>query len=674
MPPKKQKKSSLAKPISKPLAKKKGSVKSPLAILSKSISKPKKAKALVKSKTSSVKKSPIVKNSISSKKIITPKKKKNSLKKPPHSQKKFSIQNILEEKPVKKIEDPKEIEGDEEEERDRTPLIHSRAALRKKSTSNNSLKSRLDSLINNKKPINQEKSASSDRRSISKTTPATGVVVNSARPSLRPRPLVSNKAVIKVVGVGGGGGNAISRMYDDFPRNIEFVAINTDAQDLDHRKADKKVYIGKNITKGLGTGMNPELGRKAAEENRHEIAEVLAGSNLVFVTAGLGGGTGSGASAIVADIAKEVGALVIAVVTKPFIFEGGERARIADLALQKIKEKVDTYIVVSNDRIFDIVGKDTSIHKAFVEIDKILRGAVQGIAELIAMPGIINVDFADVRTIMEHSGSALVGMGLADGPTRGEKAVKNVLNFPLLDVSMFGAKGVLFGVSGGRDLKMTEIQEIARAITENIDSSAKVIFGAYQDRKLPPGTIKVTLIATGFEEYSGGKDVKHVEFRVGSHLAVTGRDSSEPRLEPKNILENPIEDRVSAASLSSADRNSSSRPFSIPEKELAEEEKKEESFFDSPPRPPSFSLKEKEIISSRPTPEKRAEDFFKNNVRAPFAAPPRSLELSSKEATKNTPSFGDENEPQEIIPEKEDQKNKLFDIWDIPAFLRKKKK
>ena len=309
----------------------------------------------------------------------------------------------------------------------------------------------------------------------------------------------SYSAKIKVVGVGGGGGNAVSRMYDDIGiRGIEFIAINTDAQDLDYCRAKRKIYIGKNLTRGLGTGMNPDIGRQAAEENRSEISEALKGADLVFITIGLGGGTGSGAGPIVAEAAKENGALTIAVVTKPFTFEGSQRSRIAQEALTKLKEKVDTIIVIPNDRIFTIIKKDTPLLKAFEYIDVILRSAVQGIAELIAAPGIINVDFADIKTIMKDAGPALVGIGVANGQERALNSVNQVVNSPLLEVSIDGAKGVLFGVASNRDLKMAEINEVAKVITASVDPAAKIIFGAYHDRKLKPGQLKVTLIATGF--------------------------------------------------------------------------------------------------------------------------------------------------------------------------------
>ncbi len=306
-------------------------------------------------------------------------------------------------------------------------------------------------------------------------------------------------AKIKVVGVGGGGGNAISRMQEDFEvKSVDFIAINTDAQDLDYCHAKYKVYIGKNLTRGLGTGMNPELGRQAAEENRSEIVETLKGADLVFITAGLGGGTGSGAAPVIAEAARESGALTVAVVTKPFTFEGAQRSRIAQEALQKLKEKVDTLIVVPNDRIFSVIKKDTPIIKAFEFIDDILRHSVQGIAELIAMPGIINVDFADVKAIMKDAGSALVGIGLANGQERAMTAVDQAINSPLLEVSIDGAKGVLFAVSGGKDMRLNEIHDIAKVIGESVDPAAKIIFGAYHDRKLRKGALKVIMVATGF--------------------------------------------------------------------------------------------------------------------------------------------------------------------------------
>lgn len=338
-------------------------------------------------------------------------------------------------------------------------------------------------------------------------------------------------AKIKVVGVGGGGGNAISRMQEDFAmKSVDFVAINTDAQDLDYCRIKHRIYVGKNLTRGLGTGMNPELGRQAAEENRSEIVEMLKGADLVFITAGLGGGTGSGASPVIAEAAKEIGALTVAVVTKPFAFEGAQRARIAQDAMAKLKEKVDTLIVVPNDRIFSVIKKDTPVVKAFEYIDDVLRYSVQGIAELIAMPGIINVDFADVKSIMREAGSALVGIGLSVGQERAMSAVDQAINSPLLEVSIDGAKGILFAVSGGKDLRLNEIHDIAKVIGESVDPSAKIIFGAYHDRKLKKGQIKVILIATGFN----GSSIKN-----GSDTATLFNAVPKPAIvEEKQLFKN----------------------------------------------------------------------------------------------------------------------------------------
>jgi cell division protein FtsZ len=318
--------------------------------------------------------------------------------------------------------------------------------------------------------------------------------------STRRKDAASNhQARIKVVGIGGGGGNALSRMREDFGvRGVEFIAINTDAQDLENCRARRRIHIGKNITRGLGTGMNPEVGRQAAEENRSEIVEALRGADLVFITAGLGGGTGSGGAPIVAEAAKEIGALAVSVVTKPFSFEGSQRAKIAEEAAGKLKERSDTLIIVPNDRIFSIIQKDTPILKAFSHIDDVLKNAVQGIAELIAMPGMINVDFADVKSVMEDAGSALVGIGIAGGQDRAVAAIEQAINSPLLELSIEGARGVLLAVSGGRDLAMSEINEIAQMVREAVDPDAKIIFGAYQDRRLAKGKFKVVLVATGF--------------------------------------------------------------------------------------------------------------------------------------------------------------------------------
>lgn len=309
---------------------------------------------------------------------------------------------------------------------------------------------------------------------------------------------MTSSTKIKVVGVGGSGGNGISRMMKSKIKGVELVAINADAQDLQRTRAHRKVRIGRNLTKGLGTGMSPEVGKQAAEEQKEEIEEAIRGADMIFITCGLGGGCGSGASPIVAEVAKKTEALTLAVVTLPFSFEGIQRTEIAQNSLRKLKTRVDTLIALSNDKLLSILDSKTSVLNAFWICDEILRQAVQGISDLIVLPGIINIDFADVKAIMKDSGSALFGIGKAKGPERAKEAARKALNSPLLDLSCKGAKGVLFNVSGGKDISLTEIDEAAKLITQEVSPEARVIFGAIQDEKLPKGEIKVTVIATGF--------------------------------------------------------------------------------------------------------------------------------------------------------------------------------
>jgi cell division protein FtsZ len=307
-------------------------------------------------------------------------------------------------------------------------------------------------------------------------------------------------ARIKVLGVGGSGGNAVNHMINNKVRGVDFMAINTDSQDLHRSFAKKKVHIGKNLTRGLGTGMNPDLGRRAVEETKDEIQEAVKGADMVFVAGGLGGGTCSGASPMVARIAKELGCLTVAVVTKPFYFEGRQRTRIAEAALDDLRKEVDAIIVIPNDKLLSAINKETTVKNAFAQCDEILRQAVEGISDLITTPGIINIDFADIRTVMENAGSALMGIGSASGENRAIEAAKAAINSPLLDVSIAGAKGVLFSIAGGEDLTMFEIQDAAKVITESIDPEAKIIFGTVRDDKLKKNEIKITVIATGFPE------------------------------------------------------------------------------------------------------------------------------------------------------------------------------
>ena len=314
------------------------------------------------------------------------------------------------------------------------------------------------------------------------------------------KPDVESFARIRVVGVGGSGGNTINHMVDTHVQGVEFIAVNTDAQDLHKSKASKKIHIGKTLTRGLGTGMNPDMGKQAAEETREEIQEAIKGSDMVFVTCGMGGGTGTGAAPVVAKIARELGALTVGVVTRPFVFEGAQRARLAESGLSELRKAVDALIMIPNDKLLAIVSRDTGIKNAFALCDDILKQAVEGISDLITTTGIINVDFADVRTIMQNAGSALMGIGISICEKRAENAARAAINSPLLDVSIHGAKGVLFSVAGGDDLGMLEIQDAANVITEAIDPDAKVIFGAVTDESLKKGQIRVTVVATGFPE------------------------------------------------------------------------------------------------------------------------------------------------------------------------------
>ena len=321
----------------------------------------------------------------------------------------------------------------------------------------------------------------------------------------RIQPKIETFARIKVVGIGNSGANSINYMVRSKLKGVEFISVDTDAQKLHHSMASKKIHIGKNLTRGLGGGMNPEIGKMAAEETKEALQETIKGSDMVFITCGFGGATGTGASPIIAQIAKEQGILSIAVVTKPFSFEGNKRMQIAEEGLANLKDSVDAMIVIPNDRILTIVEKETTFTEAFKICDEVLKNAVQGISDLITMPGIINVDFADVKSIMQNAGSALMGIGSAEGDRRAEEAAQMAINSPLLDLSIDGAKGVLFAISGGETMTMVEIQEAANIITDSIDNDAKVIFGAIHDDRLKKNEIKITVIASGFPDGAGSK-------------------------------------------------------------------------------------------------------------------------------------------------------------------------
>ena len=312
------------------------------------------------------------------------------------------------------------------------------------------------------------------------------------------KPAVEAPANIKVVGVGGSGGNAINRMMEGGIRGVEFIAINTDIQDLNYNKSPLKIHIGKTITKGLGAGMNPDLGRDAAAESQNEIRDALKGADMVFITCGLGGGTGTGASPIIAELARDLGALTIAVVTKPFTFEGVQRRKIAERGQNELIGKVDAIITIPNDRIFQVIDKKTTILEAFGIVDDVLRQGVQGIAEIINTPALINVDFADVKSIMVNAGSTLMGIGQASGENRAIEAAKAAISSPLLEMSIDGAKGILFTITGGPSLALDEVHEAAKIITNAVDEEAKIIFGTTVDNNFKD-EVRVTVIAAGFD-------------------------------------------------------------------------------------------------------------------------------------------------------------------------------
>ncbi len=320
--------------------------------------------------------------------------------------------------------------------------------------------------------------------------------------SKRVKSEIETFARIRVVGVGGSGSNAVNHMVSSKVRGVEFIAVNSDAQALHQSLAKRKIHIGKNLTRGLGTGMNVDLGKRAAEETRQEVQEALQGSDMVFITCGMGGGTGTGGAPVIAKVAKELGALTIAIVTKPFSFEGAQRMQLADQGLAELKKEVDAYIIIPNDKLLTIVEQNTSAKNAFAMCDEILRQAVEGVSDIITTPGEINTDFNDIKTVMEGAGPALMGIGLAEGDNRSREAANRAINSPLLSVSINGAKGILFVVSGSDDLGILEVQEAAKVINESADKNARIIFGMMHDEKLKKGQIRIIVIATGFPEDS----------------------------------------------------------------------------------------------------------------------------------------------------------------------------
>lgn len=362
-------------------------------------------------------------------------------------------------------------------------------------------------------------------------------------------PDIESFARIKVIGVGGSGKNALNHMISSKVKGVEFIVMNTDTQDLHNSLAQKKIHLGKNLTRGLGTGMNPETGRKAAEETKAEVQDAIKGADMVFIACGMGGGTGTGAAPIVARAAKEQGILTVAVTTKPFFFEGNARMQLAERGLAELSKEVDAIIVIPNDRLVAVAGKDTNLKNAFAMCDDVLRQAVEGISDLITTPGIINVDFADIKAIMSDAGSALMGIGSGSGDKRAEQAALQAINSPLLELSINGAKGVLFAISGGDDLTMHEVQEAAKIITESIDKDAKVIFGTINDDRLKKGELKVTVIATGFPMDAQKKGLfaplmnqKKEEEKKEIHNAVPNTSSAQTTTRKIEVEELVLED------------------------------------------------------------------------------------------------------------------------------------
>jgi cell division protein FtsZ len=346
--------------------------------------------------------------------------------------------------------------------------------------------------------------------------------------------IIDQFATIKVIGVGGGGNNAVNRMIEDGVGGVEFIAVNTDAQALNQSKAGITMQIGASLTRGLGAGANPEIGKRAVEESKKQIEEVLAGADMVFVTAGMGGGTGTGAAPAIAKIASDLGALTIGVVTRPFKFEGHKRATNAISGINAMRESVDTLIIIPNDRLLEIIDKKTPMLKAFREADNVLRHGVQGISDLIAVPGLINLDFADVKTVMSHKGTALMGIGIGKGKDRAIEAAQKALNSPLLETSINGAHGVIMNITGGRNLSLYEVQEAADIVASASHEELNMIFGSAINENLKDEII-ITVIATGFNEQEDAL------LQTSTHPSMEGRSNPYQREQPiQQIQRDPI--------------------------------------------------------------------------------------------------------------------------------------
>jgi cell division protein FtsZ len=472
------------------------------------------------------------------------------------------------------------------------------------------------------------------------------------------KPDIESFANIKVVGVGGSGGSSLNRMIASKIRGVDFVAMNTDVQALQHSMAQHKLHIGKTITRGLGAGMDPEVGAHAAEESQNEIREILKGADMVFITCGLGGGTGSGASPVIASIAKELGALTVAVVTRPFGFEGAQRKVVAESAYDKLVSHVDTIVAIPNDRILQIIDRKTSLVEAFEIVDDVLRQGVQGISELITVPGLINVDFADVRSIMSNRGSALMGIGRGHGDNRAADAAKAAIASPLLEVSIDGAKGILFTITGGSNLGMYEVSEAAKVITQSADVQAKVIFGAIIDESMKD-EVKVTVIATGFDARPNNPKPKTV-FLSGNSAPATTRPSAplssvpnpEP-LEKYSFQQNQQRYAAPPASTYAPATPPQAQPSYVP-----------------PPAPPAAP----EFYHANPAPEEPSQDPYRRpavsapapSAHQPHVTPPQ---YTPPQAV-SRPAVPPPTTPPSKAPSASG--NSEDDELDIPAFIRRK--
>jgi cell division protein FtsZ len=355
-------------------------------------------------------------------------------------------------------------------------------------------------------------------------------------------PEIESFARIKVIGIGGSGKGALNHMINSKLSGVEFIAMNTDVQDLHHSLAEKKIHIGKNLTKGLGAGMDPEIGKRSAEETREEVQDVIKGADMIFIAGGMGGGTGTGAAPVVAAIAKNEGILTIGVFTKPFFFEGSSRMKLAERGLEELEKEVDALIVIPNDRLLSVIDKNTSVKQAFEMCDEVLKQAVESISNIIRTAGTINLDFADIKRILKDSGTALMGVGHGTGENRAREAASAAVNSPLLDVSIHGAKGVLFAIYGAEDLGMLEVQEAAKIITESVDKDAKIIFGIATDPTLKKDEIKVTVIATGFPSVFTSRGQGHSTNPVEAlrELESVRVEKPEPRFEKTETVRDAI--------------------------------------------------------------------------------------------------------------------------------------